>query len=646
MSKKKTQDETYQKEEVSYKKTDVKDAAAKPQDLNIPPELKEKLEAIKSKLDRFQKTLLEKFEKYIIGISLMPPPRVQPGLTPEAQAEYDSAGRSGTRSTSETKKIEEQKDKIHVLVLIDDTEPTKMSKFELKDKLLQIIDKTALDIDPNILPQVLLLTELWQNCYDGKYDLLQLIALSAPVYDTGMLSAIKISEVHKSMVLKKFEKYIVAYVLAGSLVQGKATKESDIDVFIVIDDTDVKKMTRTELKDKLRAIIIGMGIEAGEITGIRNKINIQPYILTDFWESIKDAHPVIFTFLRDGVPLFDRGIFMPWKQLLKMGRIKPSSEAIDMYLSSGEQMLERIKFKLRDIGIEDIFWATHTPTNAALMLYGVSPATPKETAEVMRDVFVKKEKLLAEEDVKIIEKIIQVRKDLEHGIKKDVTGKEIDDLINSADKYLKRIKRLFTQIEKIKEEETIVNLYESVITIVRDLLKLEGLEKIPEADIVHEFEDKVISTGKIEAKHLRLLHQVIKAKKLYNEGKLAKTDVELTRKEGSELLRALIECMQRRRGQELNRTKLKVKHGKKFGEVTLLGNLAFVVQDIDAEEKQVEKAKVNQDGSLGTLEKSNLEELEQELAKTTIPPRVFIREQVFESLKKVFGKDVEVLVSN
>src|SRR3989338_3539695 len=180
MSKKKTQDETYQKEEVSYKKTDVKDVAAKPQDLNIPPELKEKLEAIKSKLDRFQKTLLEKFEKYIIGISLMPPPRVQPGLTPE-----------------EIKKIEEQKDKIHVLVLIDDTEPTKMSKFELKDKLLQIIDKTALDIDPNILPQVLLLTELWQNCYDGKYDLLQLIALSAPVYDTGMLSAIKISEVHK-----------------------------------------------------------------------------------------------------------------------------------------------------------------------------------------------------------------------------------------------------------------------------------------------------------------------------------------------------------------------------------------------------------------------------------------------------------------
>ncbi len=34
-------------------------------------------------------------------------------------------------------------------------------------------------------------------------------------------------------------------------------------------------MTRVELKDKLRAIIIGMGIEAGDMTGIKNKLNIQ-----------------------------------------------------------------------------------------------------------------------------------------------------------------------------------------------------------------------------------------------------------------------------------------------------------------------------------------------------------------------------------
>ena len=153
------------------------------------------------------------------------------------------------------------------------------------------------EIDKNLSPNVVLLSELWQACFDAKYDMLQTVAMGAPVYDTGMLAAIRIAEVHKTMVLKKFEKYIVSYVLSGSIIRGEATPDSDVDVFIVIDDTDVKKMTRAELKDKLRAIIIGMGMEAGEMTGIPNKINIQVYILTDFWDSLREANPVIFTLI-------------------------------------------------------------------------------------------------------------------------------------------------------------------------------------------------------------------------------------------------------------------------------------------------------------------------------------------------------------
>ncbi|MEM2916722.1 MAG: nucleotidyltransferase domain-containing protein, partial [Candidatus Woesearchaeota archaeon] len=201
-----------------------------PQDASLPPEVKEKLAQLKAKLEKFQKSIIEKFDKYIKGIALMPPPKAPPAtLPPEILAE-------------EQKRFEQIKDKHHVLVLIDDTEPSKMSKQELKDKLTAIMDTTAREIDQSIVPQTLLITELWQNCYDAKYDWLQLIAMSAPIYDTGMLGAIKIAEVHKTMALKKFEKYIVAYVLAGSIVTGRATKESDIDVFIVIDDTDVKKM--------------------------------------------------------------------------------------------------------------------------------------------------------------------------------------------------------------------------------------------------------------------------------------------------------------------------------------------------------------------------------------------------------------------
>jgi len=521
-----------------------------------------------------------------------------------------------------------------------------MSKYELKTKLSQIIIKIGKDIDPNLNAETIILSELWMSCYDAKYEYLGMIAAGAPVFDTGMLAAIKIAEIHKQMVLKKFEKYIVCYVLAGSLVQGKATKDSDIDVFLVIDDTDVKKMTRIELKDKLRAIIIGMGLEAGELIGIRNKLNIQVYILTDFWDNIKEANPIIFTFLRDGIPFYDRGIFMPWKQLLKMGKVKPSPEAIDIFMQSGEQLVKTVEFKLKSIGMEDTFYAILTPSQAALMLYGVPPPTPKETPDLMREIFVKKEKLLEDEYIQILEKNIQIRKEVEHGTKKELTGKEVDELLENATKFLKRIKKLFKQIEKVKEEESLIQTYENTITILRDILKLEGIEKAKEPDVLEVFEKSMIDSGKIPHKYLRMLKDVVKAKKDYDSGLLTKTDINKVTKVSKDFHNFLVEYIQRKRGKEIEKAKIRVKHGKLYGEIILMGKEAFIIHDIDAEDKQVSKADISEEGSLKNIRKSSQEELEKALAENKIPERVFIKQPIFQNMREIFGKDVEVMINN
>jgi len=582
----------------------------------LSKEAQERLDRIKGTLDKFSGKVRAKFEDYTMGISLLPP----------SQEEQD-------------------KDKINVLVLMDDSESNKMSKVELQQRLQTLVTQQATEVDKKLNPEVLLLSELWQACYDAKYDILNMIAMSAPVYDGGMLAAIKIAEIHKTMVLKKFEKYIVSYVLAGSLVQGRATHESDIDVFIVIDDTDVKKMTRAELKDKLRAIIIGMGIDAGNMTGIKNKLNIQVYIMTDFWDNIKEANPIIFTFLRDGIPFYDRGIFMPWKQLLKMGKVKPSPEAIDMYKSTGDQMLQRMKFKMNEVAMEDSFWATFTPSQAAIMLYGLPPPTPKETPELMREVFVKKEKLLEEEYVKMLEKILKVRKDMEHFVKKDVTGVELDELVKIVDKYLKRLGKLFEQIADLKEKEDVLHVWESTVTVVRDILKLEGIEKVSDTAMIGLFESEVVHAGIIPEKYLRVLKEVEKAKRDYDKGKLTIAVAHKVKKDSRELLKFMIEHIQRKRGRELERAKLRVKHGKNYGEILLLEKHAFIIHDIDAQEREITKALINPNGSLGEVETSSLEELEHALANLKIPHKAFIKEPIFENLKNIFGKDVEILVN-
>ncbi|MDP3989759.1 MAG: hypothetical protein Q8Q01_00975 [archaeon] len=621
--------------------TPVSKDGIQPQLPKLPPELEKKLKALQGKLDDFKKKVLDKFGDYIVGISLLPPDKA---ISPEAAEKEAEKSVTDKPVKSDEKKEALNKDQINLLVVVDDTDSKKMTKDELHQKFSTIISKIAEDIDKNLIVQSVLLTDVWQNCYDGKYDLNRLISFGAPVYDTGMLAAIKIAEVHKSMVIKKFEKYILSYVLAGSITQGKATPSSDIDVWLVIDDTDVKKMTRVELKDKLRSIILGMGAEAGEITGIKNKINIQVYILTDFWDSLKEANPIIFTLLRDGVPFYDRGIFMPWKQLLRMGRIKPSREAIDLFMSTGDQSIKRVKHKLKEMGMEDCFYAILTPSQAAIMLYGLPPPTPRETPEVLEQIFVKKEKMLEPEYVKILKDNVALRKEIEHGTKKELSGAELDQFVNNAEKFLKRIGELFKEIEHRHNEKSVVFMHDEIMVLIRDVLSLEGVNKVKEADVVSSFEEELVTSGKIPAKYLRDVKEVISAKEKFEKGKLDKTDIEEVRKFSAGLLKVLVEYMQRKRGREMERARIRVKHGEKFGEVLLLDDLAFIIHDIDAKPRVMQKAKVNSDGSLGPLENSTLEEFETSLADAKFPHRVFIKEPIFEDLKNIFGRDVEVLL--
>ena len=643
----------------------------------LPAEVEKKLKLIKDKLDKFKDKVLEKFGDYIVGIALLPPEQVSPGVGSSGMTGSGQTGQApmvpsgmgsgigsaqyvpgvpismptanaavGVGAAPMLKPGEKPEDKIQVLVVVDDTTSTKMTKDELYAKFSTIIKQLGEDVDKDLMCQSMLLTDIWQNCYDAKYDLNRLISLAAPIYDTGMLAAIKISEIHKTMVLKKFEKYILSYVLAGSLTQGKATHSSDIDVWIVIDDTDVKKMTRVELKDKLRSIIIGMGVEAGEMTGIKNKLNIQVYILTDFWESLKEANPIIFTLLRDGVPFYDRGIFMPWKQLLRMGRIKPSREAIDLFMSTGDQSIARMKLRLKDMAMEDTYYAILTPSQAAIMLYGLPPPTPRETPDVLEEIFVKKEKMLEPEYVEILRRNVKVRKGIEHGDVKDFSGTELDKLMIDAEKFLVRIRDLFKQIEKSYDEKSIVVLYDEIVTIIRDVLKSEGIERASDEAIISIFEKELVTTGKVPARFLRDLQEIVDAKKKYDHKKLDKSDIELARKGSAGLIKFLVEYLQRKRGRDLERARIRIKHGEKYGEIYLLDKIAFVIHDIDAKDQRIERAKINPDGSLGPLVDCTLEEFEKAIAGMTAPARTFIKEPIFEDIKNVFGRDAEVLINN
>ena len=66
---------------------------------------------------------------------------------------------------------------------------------------------------------------------------------------------------------------------------------------------------------------------------------------------------------------------------------------------------------------------------------------------------------------------------------------------------------------------------------------------------------------------------------------------------------------------------------------------------MDAKEKEIQKASLNSDGSLTNIKKSSLEELEKHIKEIKMPKHVFIKEKIFEDLKKLFGKNIEIMVN-
>ncbi|TSC71309.1 MAG: hypothetical protein G01um101448_1236, partial [Parcubacteria group bacterium Gr01-1014_48] len=95
----------------------------------------------------------------------------------------------------------------------------------------------------------------------------------------------------------------------------------------------------------------------------------------------------------------------------------------------------------------------------------------------MEDVFVKKEKILEKKYVEILEKVRQYYKDIEHQKVKEVTGKEVDDLLRDADAYMKRIKKLFEQIDKKTQTQTMRMVYRKTHISYRDVPAIEPIPR-------------------------------------------------------------------------------------------------------------------------------------------------------------------------
>jgi predicted nucleotidyltransferase len=571
--------------------------------------INEEINSKKKELDKFKNFALKKYP-FIQSIGLLPSVSIKEFIEEEINDEIPKKG------------FDKLKNKSHLYIIFPEDKLKEFSK--IKEEIIKYIEKEKMNFWIYIKTPL----DIWEICFDSKFEMIDAIAMSYPLYDKGLLSGLKIATIHKSLVLQKFDKYVVSYVIGGSLVRGDLVQNSDVDSFVIINDTDVKRMPRLELKERLRGMIYQYISEASLIAGLKeNVLNVQVYLLTEFWESVKDAHPVMFTFIRDGVPLYDKGTFMPWKVLLKMGKLKPSPEAIDVFMSMGDNTVKRAKKALLDILINEIYWSVVTPSQALLMLNGSSPPVPKHLVSEMKNVFVNKEKMLEKKYINTLSEILKAYKDYEHEKIKEVKGSKIDRLIIDSENYLKRLRELRKQIEKKYQKRTIEEINKELF----DLLRIITGKK-SRIEIIKSF-NKLIKKGKFTYQHLKILNEVIDIYEDFKKGKTNLKNIDFARRNARILINDLIDFSQRCDLVNIERSKINLKYGKnkeKIAEIFITKEAIFLFYDnlikkikdkkiIDSDSKEVSKAiKEQKSNSFVGLNSEIFEILNKELGEFEI----------------------------
>ena len=148
--------------------------------------------------------------------------------------------------------------------------------------------------------------------------------------------------------------------------------------------------------------------------------------------------------------------------------------------------------------------------------------------------------MLKKTDLNVLEKIVKLFGAYEHDSKFKISGKEVDSLVQDSEKYLKMLKDLREQIEKRASEKTIEQVYEDVFKLLKTILKTKT-----QTAMIEEFERDFIKKGKFAPQNLKILKNIVGARKDFKKGKLNAHKVDEARKNAMILINDLVEYNQR-----------------------------------------------------------------------------------------------------
>ncbi len=268
---------------------------------------------------------------------------------------------------------------------------------------------------------------------------------------------------------EKLGEKVKCVAVYGSVSRGDHTHESDIDTFVVLDDTKLEQDVPQEAKDKIRKKVTDLAKETDD------RITIQYFsFLTDFWDSIRKGEPLVVNVLRQGEPVYDVGIFMPAKRMLERGKIKSSREAVQKRLKVAGAGYKKAEKNMRSSIPHKLEQAMANAGQAPIMLAGKTPPGKEEVGDALRQVFVE-EDMLEEEYAEIAQEIAEFA-DTGEKHPEEVTGDQVEAMLEKTDDFIRRMHELVSEMGGQQQVKGIIDEYKNFLKANVAALKSRGVE--------------------------------------------------------------------------------------------------------------------------------------------------------------------------
>lgn len=280
-----------------------------------------------------------------------------------------------------------------------------------------------------------------------------------------------IAQKYAKELTKDFKRSLKSVVVYGSTAKGSHKEKSDIDVFVIIDDTRIDREIPDEVKERIWFDL------RKTAANVDKDITIQAFMfLTEFFEAIRQVEPLIMEILRSGVPVFDVGVFMPAKRMLQRGYLPTTPEAVGKRIFIAPQHLQVAEYKVKSAA-HYMEQAMASAGQAPLMAIGRIPPAKEMVPHELEEYFVKKG-LLEQKYVDIAQKIHDFEKNIEHSGKEDKIenlGAKIDELLKETNEFIERMKELVKKLDQDKKSSIVLDTYKIFLKANVGALKIKGI---------------------------------------------------------------------------------------------------------------------------------------------------------------------------